>query len=62
VSETAMQNRFDITNAPPLRAEPRTGPASPAGANIRAVPATSGGLVCTTLGSGVTVMVILGLF
>jgi len=57
-----MQNRFDITNPPQLRAEPRMGQASPAGATIRAVPATSGGLVRATLGSGAAAAVILGLF
>ena len=41
-----MNNRFDISKAPPLRAEPRQhGVAAP----VQSVPATSGGLIRSTL-------------
>ena len=43
-----MNNRFDISKAPPLRAEPRHATAS-AAAHVQSVPATPGGLIRSTL-------------
>ena len=42
-----MNNRFDISNAPPLRAEPRYPVTAPG--NVQSVPATPGGLIRSTL-------------
>lgn len=42
-----MNNRFDISKAPPLRAEPRHTAA--AAAHVQSVPATPGGLIRSTL-------------
>lgn len=43
-----MNNRFDISKAPPLRAEPRHMSAA-ASAHVQSVPATPGGLIRSTL-------------
>lgn len=43
-----MNNRFDISKAPPLRAEPRHATAS-ATSHVQSVPATPGGLIRSTL-------------
>jgi hypothetical protein len=43
-----MNNRFDISKAPPLRAEPRHTSAA-ASAHVQSVPATPGGLIRSTL-------------
>lgn len=43
-----MNNRFDISKAPPLRAEPRHATAS-AASHVQSVPATPGGLIRSTL-------------
>ena len=43
-----MNNRFDISKAPPLRAEPRN-TSAPASAHVQSVPATPGGLIRSTL-------------
>ncbi len=43
-----MNNRFDISKAPPLRAEPRHTSAA-ASAHLQSVPATPGGLIRSTL-------------
>lgn len=43
-----MNNRFDISNAPPLRAEPRHAAAA-AASHVQSVPATPGGLIRSTL-------------
>lgn len=43
-----MNNRFDISKAPPLRAEPRHAAAA-AAAHVQSVPATPGGLIRSTL-------------
>jgi hypothetical protein len=43
-----MTNRFDISKAPQLRAEPRH-PAAGAASHVQSVPATSGGLIRSTL-------------
>jgi hypothetical protein len=43
-----MNTRFDISKAPQLRAEPRH-PGGAAGYNVQSVPATSGGLIRSTL-------------
>lgn len=43
-----MNNRFDISKAPPLRAEPRPAAAA-AASHIQSVPATPGGLIRSTL-------------
>jgi hypothetical protein len=43
-----MNPRFDISKAPPLRAEPRH-PAAPSAAHMQSVPATPGGLIRSTL-------------
>ena len=42
-----MNNRFDISKAPPLRAEPRHTAA--AASHVQSVPATPGGLIRSTL-------------
>jgi hypothetical protein len=42
-----MNNRFDISKAPPLRAEPRH--AAAAASHVQSVPATPGGLIRSTL-------------
>lgn len=43
-----MNNRFDISKAPPLRAEPRHAAAA-AASHVQTVPATPGGLIRSTL-------------
>lgn len=43
-----MNNRFDISKAPPLRAEPRHAAAA-AASHVQSVPATPGGLIRSTL-------------
>lgn len=43
-----MNNRFDISKAPPLRAEPRN-TSAPASAHVQSVPATPSGLIRSTL-------------
>jgi hypothetical protein len=56
-----MNNRFDISKAPPIRAEPRHAAAA-AASHVQSVPATPGGLIRSTLIAAAAASAILVLF
>jgi hypothetical protein len=56
-----MTNRFDISKAPQLRADPRH-PSGAAGSHVQSVPATPGGLIRSTLIAAGAAGVVLTLF